>query len=103
VISTNRGDGCRFVTCYRNGETGYGATNEELLYNFQGMTKRNDFYISARLAVRHDQLPDSIDDPRSASDETEREKRAENGRIDRWSDKSFYPPLAQLDSMLESL
>jgi len=103
IISSSWGDGCRFLTYYRNGKAGYGATNQELLYNFQGTTKRNDLYVSARLAVRHDRLPDSIDDPRAASDETEQEQRAEHDRIDRWPDKSFYPPLTQLDSMMESL
>jgi hypothetical protein len=103
IFSTGWGEGCRFLTYYRNGKAGYGATNEELLYNFQGITKNNDFYISARLAVRHDRLPDSIDDPRAASDETEKEQRAEHDRIDRWPDESFYPPLTRLDSMIKSL
>jgi hypothetical protein len=103
IISASWGDGCRFLTYYRNGKAGYGATNQELVYNFQGTLKHNDFYVSARLAVRHDRLPDSIDDPRAASEETEEEQRAEHDRINRWPNKSFYPPLTQLDSMIESL
>ena len=103
TISTTWGDGCRFLTYYRQGKAGYGAANEELLYNFQGMTKDNQFYISARLAVRHDRLPDSIDDPKAASNETEEEQRIEHDRIDRWPDRSFYPPLTALDSMIASL
>jgi len=103
TISTSWGAGCRFLTYYRQGKAGYGATNDELLYNFQGTTKDNRFYVSARLAVRHDRLPDSIDDPRAKSEETEQEQRAEHDRVDHWPDKSFYPPLSQLDSMIESV
>jgi hypothetical protein len=103
TISTSWGTGCRFLTYYRNGKAGYGATNEELLYNFQGITKNSAFYISARVAVRHDRLPDSIDDPRAASEETEEEQRAEHDRTDVWPDKSFFPPLARLDCIIESL
>lgn len=95
--------GYRVLTYYRNAITGYGATNAELHYQYQGFTADQKFFVTARLAVRHDRLPDSIDDPRAASDETEAEQMAERKRITRWKESSFVPPLTALDDMIGSL
>jgi hypothetical protein len=97
------GDGVRFLTYYQQGKTGYGATNAELLYNFQGLTSDRRYYISARFAVRHPKLPDSIDDPRAASEGSHRENRAEYERINSWKDETFFPKLTDLDQMIGSL
>ena len=103
VVSTTWGRGCRYLTYYRNGRAGYGAVNDELFYNFQGITKDRAFYISARLAITHPSLPETMDDPVAAMNETDDEFRAEHDRVDRWTDKSFFPPLAILDAMLMSI
>ena len=97
------GTGVRFLTYYQQGKTGYGATNAELFYNFQGVTPDNHYYVSARLAVRHSALPDSIDDPHASSEGTEEENRAEYERINSWNDETFLPKLTDLDDMIGSL
>lgn len=97
------GTGVRFLTYYRQGKAGYGATNAELFYNFQGVTSDKHYYISARLAVRHSALPDSIDDRRAASEGTTQENRAEYQRINSWNDETFFPKLTDLDEMMGSL
>ena len=98
-----RCSGYRVLTYYRNAKAGYGATNAELQYQYQGLTTDEKFFITAQIAVRHDLLPDSIDDPRAASDETEAEQLAERKRINRWKEDSFLPPLGALDDMISSL
>lgn len=97
------GTGYRVLTYYRNASAGYGATNAELLYQYQGLTADEKFFITAKIAVRHDKLPDSIDDPRADSDETEAEQQAERRRINRWKEGSFFPPLPALDEMIGSI
>jgi len=103
ILRTDWGEGCRFLTYYRNGQAGYGAVNDELFYNFQGKTSTGAFYISARLAVQHPKLPETMDDPRAKMDETDKTLRAEHERIDRWKDDSFYPKLSALDAMLATI
>jgi hypothetical protein len=102
-IETPTLTGYRVLCYYRQGTAGYGATNAELTYDFQGLTKDGRYYVSARLAVRNDRLPDSIDDPRAKSGETVAESAAERKRIDSWSEDSFFPTLHALDGMMESL
>ena len=97
------GTAIRFLTYYQQDKTGYGATNAQLIYNFQGVTSGNDYYVSARFAVRHSALPDSIDDPRAKSDSTEQETRAEYERTNSWNDETFFPKLTDLDQMMDSL
>lgn len=95
--------GYRVLTYYRNAKAGYGATNTELHYQYQGLTADERFFVTARLAVRHDRLPDSIDDPRANSQETEAEQRAERKRINGWKAETFFPPLPALDEMIASI
>ncbi len=98
-----RANGYRVLTYYRQGTAGYGATNTELTYQYQGLTADERFFLTARLAVRHDRLPDSIDDPRAESDETEAEERAERKKINGWKEATFFPPLPALDEMIGSI
>lgn len=102
-LSHPRCAGYRVLTYYRNSIAGYGATNTELHYQYQGLTTDQRYFVTARIAVRHDRLPDSIDDPRAASDETEAEQRAERKRINRWKEDTFFPPLPALDAMVGSI
>jgi hypothetical protein len=95
--------GYRVLTYYRNAMAGYGATNTELHYQYQGLTTDERFFLTARLAVRHDRLPDSIDDPRAERDETPVAERAERRRINGWKEESFFPPLPALDEMIGSI
>ena len=103
VLECSRIYGFRLLTYYVQGNTGYGATNAELLYNFQGITKDGKYYISARLAVQNPRLPDSIDDPRAASEGTEKEVVEEQKRVNSWEDDTFFPKLNDLDRMIESI
>jgi hypothetical protein len=102
-LTQPRCSGYRILTYYRQGTAGYGATNTELHYQYQGLTTDGKFVLTARLAVHHDRLPDSIDDPRAASDETEAEQLAERKRINAWKEDSFFPPLPALDEMIGSI
>jgi hypothetical protein len=102
-LNQPRCTGYRMLTYYRNGSAGYGAINAELQYQYQGFTRDERFFITAKLAVRHDLLPDSIDDARAASDETPAEQLAERKGINRWKEDSFLPPLTVLDAMIGSL
>jgi hypothetical protein len=95
--------GFRLLTYYANGITGIGATNEELIYNFQGLTKDGRYYVSARLAVHHPALPNDIDDPRAALNETEKAVEAEQKRVNSWKQESFVPPLQTLDDIISSV
>lgn len=97
------GSGFRTLTYYRQGETGYGATNVELTYDFQGLSASGDYYISARLAVRHPALPDSIDDKKAKLEETVAAHIAELRRVNRFKEQDFFPPLAAMDEMLGTL
>ena len=103
LLENSRLYGFRLLCYYAQGNTGIGATNAELTYNFQGMTKDGKFDVSARLAVRHPSLPDSIDDPRAASGNTEKEVVEEQRRVNSWGDDSFFPPLKALDDMVASI
>ena len=102
-LAQPRSIGYRVLTYYRNSIAGYGATNAELHYQYQGLTADRRFFVTAQVGVRHDLLPDSIDDPRAASNETEAEQMAERRRINRWKEDSFFPPLPALDEMIGSL
>ena len=53
--------GVVFLTQYTQELTPNPLNNEELTYNFQGLTKDNRFYIAARFAVTHPKLPKGID------------------------------------------
>jgi hypothetical protein len=97
------GRGFRLLTYYANGITGYGATNAELLYNFQGLTTDQHYYVSARLAVRHPALPDSIDDPKAAQEDSKEAVEAEQRRVNQFSEDTFVPSLGDLDMMVRSL
>ena len=97
------GSGVRFLTYYANGITGYGVTNDELCYNFQGITRNGQYYISSRIAVRHSSLPDSIDSPEARSNGEPEEKQAEERKLNRFADKTFSPSLEALDRMMESI
>ncbi len=103
LLECSWGRGIRLLTYYANGKTGYGATNAELLYNFQGLTNDRHYYVSARLAVRHPALPDSIDDPKAAQEDSKEAVEAEQRRVNQFSEDTFFPSLGSLDRMIGSL
>jgi hypothetical protein len=65
VLETSRIFGIRALTYYRNSLEDAGANNEELTYDFQGISRDGRFYISARIPIRHPSLPNSPSDPRA--------------------------------------
>lgn len=103
LVSSPQLRGFRLLTYYANGKTGYGATNAELTYDFQGLTDDGRYYISARIGVRHPDLPETMDDPRAASDATPAQRLQERTRLNAWPDKSYHPDLDTLDAILRSL
>jgi hypothetical protein len=54
-------EGVFFLTQYGNDMLPSLANNEELTATFQGLTKDGKFYVSARFAITHPELPKGID------------------------------------------
>lgn len=53
--------GVSFVTQYSQEALPNPVNNEELTFNFQGLTKSGEYYVAARFAVSHPSLPKGID------------------------------------------
>ena len=60
-LSYENVEGVIFLTQYTQELTPNPLNNEELTYNFQGLTKNKRFYVAARFAVTHPNLPKGID------------------------------------------
>lgn len=76
--------------------------NEELCYQFQGLSKDGRVYVSAAFRVTHPILPASIDSvPNSETINDDAEKMAK--RLNQQPDDSFSPGLSVIRSWIESI
>lgn len=98
------GAGVIFLTQYTQEMWPNPVNNEELTYNFQGLTKDGKHYIAARFAVTHPSLPKGIDF-------TEHIKRDEGllylmegeKRLGTLPEESFRPSLKRLKAIVSSI
>lgn len=82
--------------------TGNFPNNEELSYQFQGLSKDGRIYVSAKFRVTHPILPASIETvPKSDTIDDDAEKMAK--RLDQQPDDSFSPGLPVMRSWIESI
>jgi hypothetical protein len=98
------GSGILFLTQYSNEWLPNPVNNEELTLVYQGLTEDGRFYVAARLAVTHPDLPRGID----FTDDTERDRqfnylKKEEKELDEFPEASFQPSLGSLKAMLSSL
>jgi len=98
------GTGVLFLTQYTQESFPNPINNEELTYNFQGITNDGKFYIAARLAVTHPSLPKGID----FTDHIERDEKhcyLKEGekKLNALAEGSFQPSLRNLKALISSL
>lgn len=98
------GFGILFLTQYSQEMQPNPVNNEELTYNFQGLTKDDKYYIAARFAVTHPSFPKGID----YTDHIERDKnelylRNAERKLNGLAEQSFQPSLPKLKTLLTSI
>ncbi len=103
-IDFKTGTGVLFLTQYTQEQFPNPINNEELTYNFQGVTNDGKFYIAARLAATHPSLPKGIDfTERIERDEKYRYLKEGEKKLDVLAEDSFQPSLKNLKALISSL
>ena len=77
--------------------------NEELTYNFQGLTRDGRYYVAARFAVTHPSLPKGIDFANVERDKKLLYLRRDERKLSRLPESSFRPSLKSLKALLSSV
>jgi hypothetical protein len=96
--------GILFLTQYSQDTQPSPANNEELTYNFQGLTRDGRHYVAARFAVTHPSMPKGIDFVgRAGTDKQLRYLRRDELRLNRLAEDSFAPSLKSLKALLSSI
>lgn len=109
--------GVSFVTQYSQEMLPNPVNNEELTFNFQGLTKSGDYYVAARFAITHSSLPKGIDftDEKirdGAKDFTEIDAinkfaeaylEKEQMKVEELPENSFKPSLVSLKQLISSI
>ncbi len=100
------GTGVRFVSQY--GQGAWPINNHDMFYTYQGLTRDQQYYISAIFPVGHPTLPptgDNIpwDDWGAFSDNFRTYIMEAETALDRQPDQSFTPSLVSLDEIIHSL
>lgn len=98
------GSGILYLTQYSQEILPNPVNNEELTLVFQGITLDEKFYISARLAATHPDLPKGID----FTDHIERDRqysylRKTEKELGAFPEHAFQPSLENLKAMLSSI
>lgn len=95
------GSGVFCVAQFTQGPGNY-PNNEEICYQFQGLSKDGRMYVSAAFRITHPILPATIDAaPPFRDRSTAAQKIAD--RLDQQGDDSFDPPLSQIRARIESI
>lgn len=96
--------GIMFLTQYAQEMQPNPVNNEEITYNFQGVTKDKRYYIAAKFAVTHPSLPKGIDFTRDIErDKQELYLRRAEKELNRWSAETFEPSLQELQEVIASI
>ena len=96
--------GILFLTQYSQEAEPNPANNEELTYNFQGLTRDGRYYVAARFAVTHPSLPKGIDFVnRAGMDKRLLYLRRDERKLKRLAESSFRPSLRSLKALLSSI
>jgi hypothetical protein len=98
-LDTARGSAVCYVTQFTQ-DGGTPANNEELTYIVQGISKDNQFYVSADFSITHPKLPNRIEDtPRR----TKGDYGPDRALLSKQADSSFAPALDKIRTWLTSL
>ena len=109
--------GVSFLTQYTQELTPNLLNNEELTFNFQGLTGDKRFYVAARFAITHPDLPKGIDFTDSAiqknaySQPTLEEVgkavsaylKREQEKAEKFDENNFIPSMESLKNIIESI
>ncbi len=109
--------GVAFLTQYTQELFPNPLNNEELTFNFQGLTKDKKFYVAARFAISHPDLPKGIDftDEEIQADAFEAKTHAdtiravsnylkkEEQKLEGFKEKDFYPSIPTLEMLIASI
>ncbi len=109
--------GVAFLTQYTQELFPNPLNNEELTFNFQGLTKDKKFYVAARFAISHPDLPKGIDftDEEIQADTFEAKTHAdtiravsnylkkEEQKLEGFKEKDFYPSIPTLEMLIASI
>jgi hypothetical protein len=96
--------GLAFVTQYGQDMTPSPANNEELTFNFQGLTRDGRYYVAARFAITHPSLPKGIDFTDDSNlDKGLRYLKRDEKMLDKLPEASFRPSLKSLKALLASI
>jgi hypothetical protein len=103
-LDFNNGRGVLFLTQYSQDYLPNAANNEELTYNFQGLTDNGKYYVAARLALSHPSLPRGIDFTEHIErDENWRYLKRDEQRLHAFTEESFQPSLKTLKLLISSI
>lgn len=97
------GSGILFLTQYSQDIFPNPINNEELTFNFQGLTKDGKYYIAARFAITHPSLPKGIDFTEYTQDESHLYLRNDEKKLERLSEESFRPSMKSLKTLISSI
>lgn len=103
------GEGVLLLTQYSQDMAPTPVNNEELTYNFQGITKDRKYYVAASFAVTNAALPKGIDFTRDigsyfrGKEVDESYLREDEKTLEGLAEESFQPSLKKLQSLISSL
>lgn len=104
LVDFKAGSGILFLTQYTQEVYPNPINNEELTCNFQGLTKNGKYYVAARMAIIHPDLPRGIDFTKHIDrDDNLRYLKEGEKRLNRLADDSFQPSLAELKKLIASI
>lgn len=109
--------GVSFLTQYTQELTPNLLNNEELTFNFQGLTKDNKFYVAIRFAITHPSLPKGIDFTDDSIQENALKKtnlkeiekavsayiKKEEEKLESFDEKTFKPSMVNLKRLIKSI
>ncbi len=102
-IDFQNGSGVRFLTQY--GQAAWPINNQDMFYAFQGLTNDGQYYISAILPVKHDDLPnpDEVTMDDAFYENFMDYVTGVEEQLNEQPDKMFVPALAAFDDMIQSI
>src|SRR5262245_6022772 len=104
LVDFKSGSGILVLTQYTQEVYPNPINNEELTCNFQGLTKVGKYYVAARMAITHPDLPRGIDFTKHIyRDDNLRYLKEGEKRLNRLADDSFQPSLAELKKLIASI